>query len=176
MKLYYTGEMDASAESIRREFRRLEGLEGVSDEQERGRLFDYLIALLLSRVDGVECAAKVNMERGEVDVLADFTGTEKRLHRLTGNIVPVENKWECKVTKQREIHIQHRKAELVEEMNTCHISLFVSMGGFAKDAHQEIQRCKNPNMVGLEHRNVVQLIESDDIEATFRAMIEPTSH
>lgn len=119
----------------------------------------------------MECSAKVDMERGEVDVLADFTDTEPRLHRLTGNLVPIENKWKKNPTKQREIHIQHRKAERADLLSSCLISCFVSMGGFTSDAKAEIQACQNPNMIPFGHVDVVELIESDNMLEQIREKI-----
>lgn len=104
LKLYHTNNVTVNESTISQEFTRLKNLEGVSNEQERGRVFDYFVAIVFSQIDGVECLAREETDRGEVDVIADFTGADSRLHRLTGNFVPIENKWENKKTKQRDTH------------------------------------------------------------------------
>jgi len=134
-------------------------------------MFDYLVSLQFARISGVECVAKKNMERGEVDVLADFTGATKRIHRLTGNLVPIENKWESNATKQREIHIHHRKAELAELQSSCLVSCFVSMGGFTSDAKRELQNCQNPNMIGFDRDDFEEFLNSNNPREHFRNKI-----
>ncbi|WP_380679923.1 hypothetical protein [Salinigranum sp. GCM10025319] len=143
----------------------------MADEQERGRIFDYFIALLFAQIEDVECVAKRDMQRGEVDVLADFTDASQRLHRLTGNFVPIENKWENSATKQREIHIHHRKAEWISLQSSCLVSCFVSMAGFTSDAEQEITHCQNPKMIALVHEDIDYLVNAQSVGDALRKMI-----
>lgn len=113
----------------------------------------------------------MNRQGGEVDVLADFTGSRQELHRLTGNLVPIENKWKANATPLREIHIQHRKAETADLQSSCLVSCFVSMAGFTADANDEIDRCQSPFMIRMDEEKVTRLINSNSTGREFQAQI-----
>lgn len=153
---------------FQREYQRLESLDGVADESERGRLFDYFIGLLFIQIDGVTATVKKNEPRGEVDVMIDCIDAPDWLRQLVGNVALIENKWEAEAVGQSEIVNFHSKAENISLRTTSNLSYFISMSGFTEGAVNELRESTSPNIIPFDREEVIEMIECGSPETHLR--------
>lgn len=153
---------------FQQEFKRLDQMEGIADEAERGRLFDYFIGLLFIQVGGVEAAVKEDIPRGEIDVFVDCVDAPDWLNRMLGNVALVENKWESNPIGQSEIINFHDKAEDISLRTSSHLGYFISMSGFTEDARAEIEERRSPNIIAFDREDTEDMVKEGTVESKLR--------
>lgn len=153
---------------FQQEFERLYRMEGLTDESERGRMFDYFIGLLFIQIEGVTVTVKESVPRGEVDVFVDCINAPEWLHRVVGNVVLVENKWEATPIGQSDIRNFHDKAEDICQRTMSNLGYFISMSGYTTQAKRELEERNAPNIVPFDRDDTKEMVEEGSAESKIR--------
>lgn len=171
LRIYTDFEVDLQPSYFTREYQRLRDLEGISNANQRGQLFDYLIGLLFAQIDGVSVAVKKRIPKGEIDVFVDCIEGPQWLQRIVGNAALVENKWESNPVGQSEIQNFYTKAKDISERTPSNLGYFISMSGFTEDAIKELEGCTNPNIIYYTTDEVEDMIERSNPSEILRNSI-----
>jgi ribosomal protein S27E len=168
LRTFTDSSKDLPSRYFKKEFNRLKNLDGVETPQERGRYFDHFVGLLFAQIPGVRVTVKDILPRGEVDVFVDFVDGPDWLLQQVGNVTLIENKWEATPVGQSEISNFHDKGEDMALRTDCNTVYFVSMSGFTEGASRELIERRSPNIVGLQRKDIVQMVEEGSIESVLR--------
>lgn len=168
LKTFVESGHDLPPSYFKQEFERLDNMEEITDESERGRLFDYFVGLLFVQVDGLEVIVKESIPKGEIDVFIECGEAPDWIYRILGNVALVENKWEAGRIGQSEVNNFHDKAEDISLRTRSNLGYFISINGFTTDAENEINNRTAPNIIAFDRGDIEEMVEKGSAKEKIR--------